>query len=302
MHLYFVRHGETLLNARGVYYGATDTPLSAEGVAQAAAVGRHLAGLSWNKVYISNKLRTRQTARAIVGDDFAPCLNVVPELAELDFGQWEGLDNGAVRRQFPEDYKRWCNDWLGAAPTGGEAFLDFWTRVKAAFERIVEECQGTACAVSMGRDTVVSGEVGAGCDAVVSGEVGADCDVVTGDEVGAGRDTVAGDEVGAGCDAVAGDEVGADCGGQDYEAATAAHREKNILICAHNGTLRVIFAVMCGLGPEGTWHFNFEQDTWSRVDYEYGNFTIRKLNTAEPARAGMRGMAKHNSEASENAI
>lgn len=215
MHLYFVRHGETLLNAKGVYYGATDTPLNARGAAQAAAVGQRLSGISWDKVYISNKLRTRQTAQAIVGDALMPRLNEVPALAELDFGQWEGLDHGAVCRQFPEDYKRWCDDWLGAAPTGGENFYEFWARVKTAFERIVEECLGGSAL-------------------------------------------------------------------PDFEAETAAHRDKNILICAHNGTLRVIFAVMCGLGPEGTWHFNFEQDTWSRADYEYGNFTIRKVNTSEP--------------------
>ena len=55
---------------------------------------------------------------------------------------------------------------------------------------------------------------------------------------------------------------------------------KNILICAHNGTLRVIFALMCGLGPEGVWHFNFDQDGYSLVDYECGNFTIRRINAA----------------------
>lgn len=236
MHLYFVRHGETLLNAQGVYYGATDTPLNARGGAQAASVGRQLAGIAWDKVYISDKLRTRQTAQAIVGDALEQCLSVVPDLAELDFGQWEGLDNGAVRRQFPEDYERWCDDWLGAAPTGGEAFQDFWMRVKTAFERIVEDCRG------------------AGCDEGAGREADMDCD----------------------------DSAGG-CAFQDFEAATAAHRDKNILICAHNGTLRVIFAVMCGLGPEGTWHFNFEQDTWSRADYEYGNFTIRKMNTSEHA-------------------
>ena len=53
---------------------------------------------------------------------------------------------------------------------------------------------------------------------------------------------------------------------------------KNVLVCAHNGTLRVIFALMCGLDARGTWHFNFEQDTYSKADYEWGNFTIRTIN------------------------
>lgn len=55
-------------------------------------------------------------------------------------------------------------------------------------------------------------------------------------------------------------------------------QESNILVCAHNGTLRVLFALMCGLAAEGTWHFNFDQDAYSKVDYEWGNFTIRTIN------------------------
>lgn len=55
-----------------------------------------------------------------------------------------------------------------------------------------------------------------------------------------------------------------------------------ILVVAHNGTLRILFAEMLGLGEEGTWHFNFEQDAYSVVDYEYDNFTIRKINSREP--------------------
>lgn len=55
-------------------------------------------------------------------------------------------------------------------------------------------------------------------------------------------------------------------------------RCENIMICAHNGTLRVILAVMCGLGEEGTWHFNFEQDGYSLVEEQWEHFTVRKMN------------------------
>ncbi len=55
-----------------------------------------------------------------------------------------------------------------------------------------------------------------------------------------------------------------------------------VLVAAHNGTLRIMFALMLGLDAGGTWHFNFEQDAYSVVDYEYDNFTIRKINSREP--------------------
>lgn len=215
MHIYFVRHGETMMNLKRAYYGALDTPLTERGRQQAKAVGRMLNKIVWDEVYISGKVRTLETAQAIVPDRPVHTLTVVKDLAELDFGQWEGLDNEHVRQAFPEDYTRWCSDWLGEAPPGGERFCDFYTRVKTAFEIILSYYTN-----------------GAGQSLSVPGE-------------------------------------------------DNGHYNKNILICAHNGTLRVIFAAMCGLGPEGTWHFNFEQDAYSRVDFEYGNFTIRKINAVQ---------------------
>ena len=214
MHIYFVRHGETLMNQKKAYYGALDTPLSELGKQQAADLGRQLTGITWDGVYISNKIRTLETAQAIVRGQPVETITEVEGLAELDFGQWEGLDNVSVQRKFPEAYARWCDDWLNVAPPGGECFIDFFKRVKAAFEAIVSQY------------TQKSGQT---------------------------HLNVPEDDT---------------------------HRNRNILVCAHNGTLRVIFAVMCGMGPEATWHFNFEQDAYSQVDFEYGNFTIRKINAA----------------------
>lgn len=69
-----------------------------------------------------------------------------------------------------------------------------------------------------------------------------------------------------------------------FEQLMKAAEEKNqsrILVAAHNGTLRILFALMLGLSMDGTWHFNFEQDAYSVVDYEYHNFTVRKINSRE---------------------
>ncbi len=234
MHIYFVRHGETMLNRKKAYYGALDTPLTELGKRQAETVGRQLEGIAWNEVYISNKIRTLETARAIVREQPAIKLTEVKALAELDFGQWEGLDNESVRREFPEDYAKWCDDWLNVAPSGGERFMDFFDRVKAAFEAIVSP--GEAAHPEPGGAEHPESEEGEHLKPSDAAQP------------------------------------------KQWEAENP---DKNILICAHNGTLRVIFAVMCGLGPEGTWHFNFEQDAWSQADFEYGNFTIRKINTTE---------------------
>lgn len=56
------------------------------------------------------------------------------------------------------------------------------------------------------------------------------------------------------------------------------NKDENILIVAHNGTLRSIFSEMMGTGMDGTWHFDFTQGAYSLVEYVYDNFTIRKIN------------------------
>ena len=219
MHIYFVRHGETALNQKGAYYGALDVPLTARGYSQAEKIAHGLRFVAFDKVYISDKRRSRETAMHMIETmhmikgmqknmqkdrgwdpkgERRPKLCTVPELCELHFGCFEGLTNEQVIEKFPEIYRKWCEDWQGFVLPGGESFLMFFERVKAAFLHILEE---------------------------------------------AAREDL-----------------------------------KNILICVHNGTLRVIFAVMCGLLPEGTWHFNFEQDAYSKVDYEWENFTIRSMN------------------------
>lgn len=56
-----------------------------------------------------------------------------------------------------------------------------------------------------------------------------------------------------------------------------------ILIAAHNGVLQAMFVAMMGLSMSGMWHFQFEQDAYCRVDFEYDNFTIRRINAREEA-------------------
>lgn len=65
------------------------------------------------------------------------------------------------------------------------------------------------------------------------------------------------------------------------DASASGMDDKTILIAAHNGSLRVLFAVMMGLDMDGTWHFNFEQDAYNIVDFECDNFTVRKINSRE---------------------
>lgn len=57
--------------------------------------------------------------------------------------------------------------------------------------------------------------------------------------------------------------------------------DKNILVAAHNGTFRCLLAEILGLGVEGTWHFDFEQGAYTKIEYTDGYFTVRRINSRE---------------------
>ncbi|MES2436538.1 MAG: histidine phosphatase family protein [Patescibacteria group bacterium] len=76
---YFVRHGESLLNSKGIRQGS-DGGLSEKGKAQAQAAGQSLCHLPIDVILVSPYERTRETA-AIINQSFQPPRNL--EFVEL---------------------------------------------------------------------------------------------------------------------------------------------------------------------------------------------------------------------------
>jgi uncharacterized phosphatase len=64
-HLYFIRHGQTVLNAERKWAGHTDTPLTEEGKAQAKAAGKAAKSLHINHIISSPLSRAHDTAKII---------------------------------------------------------------------------------------------------------------------------------------------------------------------------------------------------------------------------------------------
>ena len=76
-------------------------PLTAQGHEAAAA---KLCAVNVAAVYVSPLRRARQTAEAIA---CATPRIVLPQLAEIDFGEWEGLTYDAAATRTPALYGRW---------------------------------------------------------------------------------------------------------------------------------------------------------------------------------------------------
>ena len=122
MRLLLIRHGETALNAARILQPA-DTPLSARGMAQAAALGRRLVAEPITAVWSSDLPRAWQTAEAVAA---GRPITAEPLLQERHFGAWRGR---------PYDSLGVDPLSLVDAPPGGEDHAAFDASIDRAFDQ-----------------------------------------------------------------------------------------------------------------------------------------------------------------------
>ena len=114
--LILVRHGQTEWSVSGQHTGRTDLPLTEAGCEQARAVGERLRGVLARSseapvVLVSPLLRARQTARLAGFDD----VEVVPDIAEWDYGRAEGRTRRTVADAIGREWELW-RDGVVALP------------------------------------------------------------------------------------------------------------------------------------------------------------------------------------------
>ena len=98
LHLFLIRHGETEWTATGQHTGRTDIPLTARGEAQASELGQQLQGIAFARIFTSPLKRARQTCERVAPDRTFSC---EPDLAEWDYGDYEGKTSADIRQQRP---------------------------------------------------------------------------------------------------------------------------------------------------------------------------------------------------------
>ncbi len=96
--IYLVRHGETEWSASGKHTGRTDIPLTATGEEAARELARRLDGIAYSAVWSSPSQRAANTA-VLAG--FGPVSVKKAELAEWDYGAYEGITTKQILVQRP---------------------------------------------------------------------------------------------------------------------------------------------------------------------------------------------------------
>lgn len=119
-----LRHGRTAWNDAGRLQGRADVPLSAEGRAEVAG-WRLPPALADARLVASPLVRAVETATLLAGR--RPAL--VPDLAEMDWGGWEGETFASLRASHAAAFAAEEARGLDFRPPGGESRRDVQQRL-----------------------------------------------------------------------------------------------------------------------------------------------------------------------------
>ncbi len=97
--VYLARHGETAWSLSGQHTGRTDLPLTERGEAQARSLGKRLRGSTFAAVLTSPSQRAVRTCE-LAG--FGAMAEIAPDLAEWDYGDYEGRRTAEILTERPD--------------------------------------------------------------------------------------------------------------------------------------------------------------------------------------------------------
>ena len=143
MRVVLVRHGQTEMNAHGVYRGRINVSLSARGIEEARAIGRVLEKAQLDLIYSSPLNRAIETAHEIASFHLGIVVETAEEFTDMDFGKWQGLSVPEVEIQFPESYRNWVRRPDQADIACGENLRVVRKRALAGLKRIVSLRSGS---------------------------------------------------------------------------------------------------------------------------------------------------------------
>lgn len=133
--LIVIRHGETVWNTEGRIQGHLDSPLSENGIAQAIAIGRRLAGESLDALYTSDLGRAYSTARHIARHA-GGAVRVESRLRERNLGILQALTRHEADAIYPEIYKRYMDRDPEYVIPGGESARQCFDRTISCFKEL----------------------------------------------------------------------------------------------------------------------------------------------------------------------
>jgi broad specificity phosphatase PhoE len=139
--LLLVRHAEVEVRYHKIFGGTIDMNLSPRGHEQAGLLAKFLRTRKLDAVYASPMKRVQQTLAPFLKNG-APRQTIVPDLREVNFGDWTGLNWEQVCQQFQLLTHEWLDHIERGAAPNGENGPQFRSRVEPALREIIKQHQG----------------------------------------------------------------------------------------------------------------------------------------------------------------
>lgn len=136
MKLYLARHGECEGNARKLFFGLTNYPLTERGLLHANMLREKFVDIPVSTVYASRLSRSYETAEIAIHGKAVPVIRM-PEFNEQDMGPLEGLTYEAVIEGFPDELPKMLENWTQYSPSGVESFAEVSARVIRGLNMII---------------------------------------------------------------------------------------------------------------------------------------------------------------------
>ena len=144
--LFLLRHAEVEARYQKIFGGRIDMDLSPRGHEQAAALAKYLQPKSFDAVYCSPMKRVQQTiAPFAAAKDYSPV--TMPDLREVDFGDWTGLGWDQVRTKFNISAFEWLRQLDNGGIPNAETGKTFRIRVEPCIQQILREHPGQTVAI-----------------------------------------------------------------------------------------------------------------------------------------------------------
>ena len=138
MKIMLVRHGLTEWNNLGKMQGSSDVQLSPDGLHQARLLAAHCPFHTADAIY-SSPLSRAETTAMILSNKFNVHVQLVPELRETCFGDWEGKFLRDIAKDDPINFEKFFMQPEELKIPNAETFKQTQLRAMDAVQKIIDK-------------------------------------------------------------------------------------------------------------------------------------------------------------------
>ncbi|HNQ74474.1 MAG TPA: histidine phosphatase family protein [Verrucomicrobiota bacterium] len=144
--LHLIRHAEVEPAYQGVFGGTIDMNLSPRGEQQARALADYLQQRPLDVLFASPMKRVQQTLAPLVERSTQRPV-VLPDLHEVNFGAWQGLNFAQVKARYGYDSHQWLEALVAGKVPQAEGMDAYRLRIAGCLRKILDQGRGRSVGV-----------------------------------------------------------------------------------------------------------------------------------------------------------